>query len=272
MEFKITARVHKGAKFSEEDKKVAERFAHAVNRELREFLKAAVLFGSAAKHTHPAVGSDIDVLLIIDDASIMITPELTEAYRVIVENLAKRASLRLHINTLKVTNFWEHIRAGDPVIINVLRDGVVLVDKGFFRPIQALLDMGRIRPTRESIWVYYGRVPVSLQNARSHVLQACVDLYWAGIDASHAALMAVSAIPPSPDHVPAMLEEHLVRKGLLAKKYPAMLKELYTLSKKIEHREISTVSGAQYDTYSATTEDLVEALRKIVRNHEHEHV
>ena len=272
MEFKITARVHKGAKFSEEEKKIAERFAHAINSELREFLKAAVLFGSAAKQTHPAAGSDIDVLLIIDDASILITPELTEAYRVIVENIARKTSLRLHINTLKVTNFWEHVRAGDPVIINVLREGVILVDKGFFRPIQALLDMGRIRPTRESIWVYYGRVPVSLKNARAHVLQACVDLYWAGIDASHAALMSVHAIPPSPDHVPAMLDEHLVRKGLLAKKYPTMLKELYTLSKGIEHREVRAVTGAQFDKHLAMTEELVEALRRVVREREHQHL
>ena len=40
-------------------------------------------------------------------------------------------------------------------------------------------------------------------------MQACVDLYWAGIDAAHAALMAVGAMPPSPEHVPDMMQTHL---------------------------------------------------------------
>lgn len=268
MEFKIRAREHEEKKFySDDDRKSALEFAKKVDKELKEFLKAAVLFGSVAKHKRENRG-DIDVLLVIDDADIIINAEMTQAYRLIVQKIASEVSIRLHISTLKLTSFWEKTRNGDPVVINILRDGIPLIDKGFFRATQTLLDQGRIRPTKESIWTYYARSPVSIQNSRRHVMQACVDLYWAGIDAAHAALMAVGAMPPSPEHVPDMMQEHLVSKGLIAKKYALMMRELYDLSKHIEHRELRAVAGSQYDTYLKETEELVRALRQIVKDHE----
>jgi len=271
MEFNITGRKHKSdSHYSEEDKKIAEEFAKQVHAELDEFLMAAVLFGSAATKSEKPE-SDIDVLLVVDDASTAVTRELTQAYRIIVEKLAAKISYRLHISTLKTTSFWQYLKDGDPILVNMLRDGIPLIDKGFFRPVQALLDQGRIRPTKEAIWSYYARVPVTLKNAKGHVMQACVDLYWAGIDAAHAALMATGEVPTSPAHVPDMLEEHLVKKGLLKKKHAMTMRELYDLSKHIEHRDQKMVSGVQFDALLKQTESLVEELRKIVREHEKKH-
>ena len=51
MKFDIRAREHKGTTFyGDADKKTALKFAKSVNKELKDFLKAAVLFGSASKH------------------------------------------------------------------------------------------------------------------------------------------------------------------------------------------------------------------------------
>lgn len=252
--------------YSEEDKKLASKLAKAVDKELKGFVKAVVLFGSAAKQLADDK-SDIDILIIVDDAETYITPELSQSYRVIVQKLAAEISMKFHINTLKLTNFWEQVLRGDPVLVNMLRDGLPLIDHGFFKAIQHLLDAGRIHPSKEAIWTYYARAPISLHNARKHLLQASVDLYWAAIDASHAALMCMSLVPPSPEHVPDMLEEHLVSKGLLHKKYPVMMRELYDLSKHISHRDLKEVSGKQYDFYMAETEELVAALKKIVQEH-----
>lgn len=268
IDFKIRTREHKGTTFyGDEDKKVAKKFAKAVDKELKDFLKAAVLFGSASKHKRKD-RSDIDVLLIIDDADVVVTPEMTEAYRLIVKKAALEVSLKIHINTMKLTSFWEKSREGDPVLINILRDGIPLIDKGFFRATQALLDQGRIRPTKESVWIYYARSPVSIRNSQKHVMQACVDLYWAGIDAAHAALMSVGAMPPSPEHVPDLMQTHLVEKGWIHKKYPVIMKELYDLSKHIEHRDVKMVSGAQYDAYLKETETLVRELRTVVKENQ----
>lgn len=268
MDFDIKPREHRSRQFYDtEDQKLALKFAKSVDKELGDFLKVAALFGSATKEKR-AGKHDIDVLLVVDDADLIVTKELSETYRVIVEQAAVRITPRIHISTLKLTNYWEKVRNGDPVVINVLREGIPLIDKGFFRATQALLAQGRIRPTKESIWTYYARSPVSIKNARRHVMQACVDLYWASIDAAHAALMTVGTLPPSPEHVPDMMDEHLVRKGLLHKKYPVVMRELYDLSKHIEHRDIKEVAGSQYDDYLKETLDLVDSLRRIVKEQE----
>ena len=258
MDFKIREREHKYTKFySQEDKKLASNFAKKVDAELKDFLKVAVLFGSSAKGKRTDRG-DIDVLFVIDDADIIITPEMTQAYRIIVEKIAAQISPKFHISTLKLTSFWEKTRNGDPVLVNILRDGIPLIDKGFFTATQALLDQGRIRPTKESIYTYYTRAPLSIANAKKHIMQACVDLYWAG-------LMSKGALPPSPEHVPDYMQTYLVDKKLIASKYVVMMRELYDLSKHIEHRDIKDLSGAQYDLYLKETQLLIEALRAIVK-------
>jgi uncharacterized protein (UPF0332 family) len=251
----------------QDDHAIALKFAQSVDRELGEFLKAAVLFGSCAT-SHVTPLSDIDILLIIDDVQHVVTEEVTEGYRHVVQQCAMRCP-RLHINTLKLSNFWEYCREGDPVIVNMLRDGVVLLDKGFFGPAQLLLDQGRIRPSREAIWTYYARTSNTIRSARQHLLAACVDLYWSAVDASHAALMSVGEVPPSPEHIADMLERCLVKKGMLDSRYPPIMRELYHLQKAILHRELKEVGGEQYELYWKETLRLVDALRTVVERQPH---
>lgn len=249
-----------------DDWDVAKKFASLCDRDLKDFLKAAVVFGSVANETSTPL-SDIDVLLIIDDVTFAVTAEMTEAYRLVVHGHAAKTSPRLHVNTLKLSNFWEYCREGDPVIVNMLRDGHIIIDKGFFGAAQLLLQQGRIRPTREAIWTYYGRTTSTLRSARKHLLSACVDLYWAAIDASHAALMSVGEIPPSPEHVADMLEQRLVREKLLHPRFPKMMRELYQLQKSIAHRELREINGEQYEGFWRETLQLIEALRTVVERH-----
>jgi hypothetical protein len=264
-EFSVKER-HRAQHPKKDDHEIAARFTHSLEKELGGFVKAVVLFGSCAtNHTTPL--SDIDVLIIIDDVGRIITPDVTEAYRLIVQKCAAKSSPRLHINTLKLSNFWEYCRAGDPVVINMLRDGVVLLDRGFFGAAQLLLDQGRIRPSKEAIWTYYKRTENTMRSARQHVLSACVDLYWSAIDASHAALMSQGEVPPTPEHVADMLQHILVKRKLLDPKYPKVMRELYHLQKGILHREIKEVTGEQYDQYWRETLLLVDALRTVVERH-----
>jgi len=265
--FSVPKRQHvKKHRPKEDDMLVATRFAKAVEHDLKDFLRAAVVFGSVATDTAGEM-SDIDVLLIVDDVSYHLSNDMTEAYRLVVHGHAKKASPRLHVNTLKLSNFWEYCRIGDPVVINMLRDGHAVIDKGFFEPAQLLLQQGRLRPSRESIWTYYSRTTHTLQSARKHLLAACVDLYWAAMDAAHAALMAVGEMPPSPEHVPDLLEEKLAKRKLIAQHHPALMRDLYHLQKSILQRELREISGEQYDGYWEETLKLVSALRTVVERH-----
>jgi len=250
-----------------EDYKDAQQFSDAIKRELgNDFLKAVVLFGSAArkKETKTIHERDIDILLVINDLTLVLNPEVISAYRVIVEKTAAKINKRFHITTLKLTNFWDYLRNGDPLIINILRDGVVMQDTGFFKPAQALLYNGRIRPTPESIWGYFVRAPATINNSEWHVLQATLDLYWAVIDAAHAALMKVGEIPPTPAHVADLIEKKLVARGLAHKRTPKIMDFFYKLSKQITYRELTKIDGKNYDEYKREALIFIEQMKKIV--------
>ncbi|MBI4439548.1 nucleotidyltransferase domain-containing protein [Candidatus Woesearchaeota archaeon] len=264
MKFQIPRKANPNLElYNKSDMDIATQFAAEIEKELKAFLRAVVIFGSSARGTQTK-GSDVDVLLVIDDTLVDITPELVEAYRLIVQRYIMKISPRLHIISLRFSSFWEYVRNGDPIAINILRDGVALSDTGFFEPLQMLLKKGRIRPTQESIWNYFVRAPNSLHNSKWHVLQGTIDLYWGVIDAAHASLMKLGEIPPSPDHVADMLEQKMVRKGLLEERYATTMRKFYKLSKDITHRNITQISGVEYDKCHKEAQEFIDRMRKFI--------
>jgi len=250
-------------RYTQSDVDIAYKFAKEIYRELGGFLKAIVLFGSAARREK---SKDIDILLVIDDVTTQLTQELVQTYRIITEKIIAKVSKKIHITSMKFTSFWEYCRAGDPVAINILRDGVSIIDTGFFDPLQALLYQGRVRPTPESIWAYFSRAPTTLHNSKWHINQATLDLYWAVVDAAHAALMKMGEIPPSPAHVAGMLHEKLVKKGLLPERYPKIMAHFFHLSKSIIHNEIKPITGETYDKYYREADDFVDTMQRLIKN------
>jgi uncharacterized protein (UPF0332 family) len=194
-----------------------------------------------------------------------LTPELTQAYRIIVEKISVKVSPKIHITSMKFTTFWDYMRAGDPIAINILRDGYAILDTGFFDPLQALLSQGRIKPSLETMWAYYNRAPRTLDNSKRKIVDATLDLYWAAIDSAHAALMAVREVPPSPEHVADLLEQKLVKAKKINKKLPWTMRKLYTLSKKITKGQLQEIKGAEYEKLYEETKYFVNELEKFIR-------
>ena len=278
MEFPIRQhRVTNLDKYSEKDLDIAYKFAKQIQKELGGFIKGMVLFGSVARSIakrgspsditikdHKEKKGDIDVLLIVDDVGMQLNKELVQTYRVIVEKIIREVSEDLHVITLKFTSFWEYVRSGDPVAVNVLRDGVPIIDTGFFEPLQVLLMQGRIRPTPESVHSYFNKAPASMQNAQWHVMQALIDLYWAVIDSAHAALMKLSVVPPSPEHVADMIDEKLVKPGILTPKHSKTMRTFYNLMKGITRGNVKEIKGAQYDKYVKDAQDFVKEMENFI--------
>ncbi len=251
---------HTGISYPTDDVNLAKKFAERLKYELGDFLKCCVIFGSTVRAS-ATERSDIDVLVVVDDVDVNMTNEMVEAYKLIIEHLIQEISLKLHVTSMTYTSFWEYVKAGDPIAINILRDGYALHDVGFFRPLQVLLKQGRIRPSPEAIWNYYGRAPRTILNARWHLLQATVDLYWACIDSAHAALMKIGEIPPSPEHVAEMMEEKLVRAGHVEKRYVNTMRMFYKVSKQIIHRETRHISGPEFERYFKEAKEFVDKMR-----------
>ncbi|MEK6923053.1 MAG: nucleotidyltransferase domain-containing protein [Nanoarchaeota archaeon] len=265
MKFPLQWKEKKNARnFVSSDLDVARKFAKIMYNEFGTFISGLVVFGSSIKN--PANPKrDVDILVILDDVKVNFTKELVQTYRILTEKaIASVDPKRLHIQSMKFTSFWEYVRAGDPVAINILRHGVALIDTGFFYPLQILLQQGRIRPSRESIYTYLNMSPASMHRSRQHLLTAIVDLYWAAIDAAHAALMSAGEIPPTPDHVADMLQRILINNKEIAKKHANTMRKLYNIYKKIIRLELSEISGSDYDKFKKETEIFVTAMIKYI--------
>ena len=144
MEFRIQRKENENLhKYPTEDLAIARKFTDQLKKELQDFLVGVVAFGSSVRR-ETTDKSDIDILVVIDDVGMLITEAVIEGYRLIIENLVCRTSLKLHITSMTYSSFWEHAKAGDPILVNMLRDGIALYDTGFFTPLQLLLKQGRI--------------------------------------------------------------------------------------------------------------------------------
>lgn len=250
--------------YSSENLDLAYRFTKELNKELGDIVKAVVLFGSTARKEDRA--KDIDILVIADDVRIDFTEELVQTYRLVTKQCVAKTSNKIHVTSMKLTSFWEYIRNGDPIALNILRDGFALIDTGFFDPLQILLRQGRIRPSMESLWSYFNRAPESLKASKVKVQEAMLDLYWAVIDSSHAVLMSINEVPPSPKHVPQYLEEHLVKKDLISKEAPWTVRKFYDIHKRITSNEIRYFSGEELDKHYREAEKFVKEMREFVQD------
>lgn len=250
------------------ESEIAMDFAIKVYKKFNKIVKSVILFGSTSKKTK-VIGSDIDIIIIIDDAAINWDLELISWYR---EELGKitRANpykKNLHINTIRLTTWFEDLLRGDPIVINIIRDGESLIDfGGFFEPLKYLLASGKIKSTPEAIYSLLQRAPTHISRSKISELNSIEGLFWAMVDSAHAALIAAHKVPPSPEHIPIELKENFVDSGKLKMKYALWYRDLFLLHKKIAHGEITDLKGVEIDEWQDRTEEFLKVMAKLVEN------
>ena len=243
-------------------------FATKVYQKFNKLVKSIVLFGSAAKKTNVA-NSDIDIIMIIDDASIRWDQELIAWYREELEKLVKKNPYRksLHINTIKLSTWWEDLLRGDPVVINIIRDGKSLIDfGGFFEPLKYLLFSGKIKSTPEAIYSLLQRAPMHISRSKISELNIIEGLFWAMVDSAQAALIAAGETPPSPEHIPIYLKQNFIDTGKLKMKYAVWYRDLLLFHKKISHREVTELKGVEIDKWQEKAEEFLIVMAKLVND------
>ncbi|MFA5953400.1 MAG: nucleotidyltransferase domain-containing protein [Candidatus Pacearchaeota archaeon] len=249
------------------EKDIAMDFAVKAYKTFDKIIKSIVLFGSVAKKKID-VGSDIDIILILDDASVKWDQELIAWYREELDKILRTNpySADLHINTVKLSTWWEDLLRGDPIVLNILRYGEAMIDvAGFFNPLKYLLIEGKIKPTPEAIYSCLQRAPIHLARSRGAELGAIEGIYWSMVDSAHAALISARVIPPSPEHIARNLKETFVDPGRLKAKYIIWYRDLLFLHKQIEHGEMKDVKGAEIDVWQQRAQEFLEEMVKIVK-------
>jgi predicted nucleotidyltransferase len=250
------------------ESEIATDFATKAYQKFDKVIKSIILFGSSAKQTS-VTGSDIDIIIVIDDVSVKWDDELIAWYREELDRILRRNPYKqsLHINTIKLSTWWEDVLRGDPVILNILRYGDAIIDMaGFFEPLKCLLITGKIKPTPEAVYTSLQRAPTHLARSKVSELNSVEGLYWCMVDAAHAALIAANEFPPSPEHIPGSLKITFVDSGKLKMKYVVWYRDLLVLHKKIAHGEIKDLKGVEIDDWQAKTEDFLDTMAKLVNN------
>lgn len=262
MKFTIKAVQHDDPEV-EKDQAIARKVSDALLKELNGFVKVVVFFGSATKPSKEEKG-DLDLLLIFDDLPDRMNPEIIRSYLLIASKISKKFSKKIHLTHMPLTEFWDYVRKGDPIAINIIREGIPLYDPGFFQPVKALLRRGKIKPSQESVFIYAGRASGSLQSANWHMLQAVLDLYWAVIDAAHAALMKAGHVPVSPDHVAQLIDKEFVAKGLLHGSFADTMNRFFALQDMVQKRQLKDMPGAEFESYYKQADAFIAGMKTII--------
>ncbi|GBE19622.1 MAG TPA: hypothetical protein ENG87_04640 [Candidatus Pacearchaeota archaeon] len=249
------------------DSDIAMDFATKVYSRYNKIIKSVVLFGSTTKQTASA-GSDIDIIIIIDDVSIKWDQKLIAWYREELNKILRKNPYKkdLHINTVKLSTWWEDLMRGDPVVVNVLRYGEAMIDlAGFFEPLKFLLLKGKIKSTPEAIYSCLQRAPIHILRSKASELNSIEGLYWAMVDSAHAALIAAGIPPASPEHVPVDLKETFVNSGKLKMKHVIWYRDLLVLHKKIVHGDIKDLKGVEIDEWQEKTQEFLQVMAQLVK-------
>lgn len=249
------------------DYQIAYDFATKCYKKFRDIIKAIILFGSVPKK-EATEKSDIDLVIIIDDCTVNWDEELIAWYREELARLLQSQNYKkeIHINTVTLTAFWEEVRAGEPLIINVIRYGEPLIDLGgFFDPLKILLAKGKIRPSPEAIFTTMERSGAHLGRANISLLNSVEGFYWAMVDASHAALMSKHITPPSPELIPELLKSTFVDKKILDKEYLDWFIETRKKAKAVLHGDIKKLSGKELEELQKKSENFVLRLNDLTK-------
>ncbi len=213
-------------------------------------------------------GSDeVRLHFIVDDLNNVVFDQHVADMELDVSEMAYASSLPLKCVFIIASLFWKRFNERDDDILDLVRDSLVVHDKGFFRPVQDLLVTGKVRPSKESVQVYFVKAERSMKNSTSHVGKAVLDLYWAVMDAAHAAVMVAGETPPSPKDVAGTVKRVLVARNLVHERCGEIVESFYDIAKRLMHREIFDISGRDYDSYLDDADFFIREVEDFVREH-----
>ncbi len=255
-----------------EDAEAVDKYVTSVVSKFGKYIKSVVLFGS--KKTKKTVSkkkktNDIDIAVIIDDTDVrkMTRSELKDKLFKRLLEIAHPLSKKLHPQPYLLTEFWQYVMEGNPVIYNLLRDGVILYDAGFFMPMQMLMKMGYIKPSKESIDKHMYVANKLTKLAKDTMLKKIAyNLEQAIVSSTQAVLMELGYRPPAPNEVPKFVEKVLVKKEkFVTKKYTKIAKEVIKNYKDIEHKDKKEYTGKEWDKHQKQTEEFVKKMKEILK-------
>jgi len=252
-----------GVKLSDKELKLLNDYAVKVVQKFGRYIKAVVAFGSSKRKKT----SDIDVAILVDDTDVtrMTRPMLKEKLFQRLIEVAYVIDKKIHPQPYLLTEFWEYVRHGNPVLYNVLRTGIPLYDTGFYLPIQMIFKQGLIRPSNEAVdrHMMLSKELVKITNQLFNK-KLIYNMEQAVISSGQAVLMEFGYRPPAPKEVAEFLEK-LAKEGKIDSKYPKICAKIVEVFKGTEHGIIKEISGKELDEFMKQTKEFVEAMEDVLK-------
>jgi len=256
---------------SKEDAHAIEQYTAAVLQKFGRYIKSVVLWGSKKtkkvlkKNAKPG---DIDVAIIVDDTDVrrMTRAQLKDKLFQRLCEMSHPISKNIHPQPYLLTEFWQYVMDGNPVIYNVLRDGIIIFDNGFFMPLQMLMRMGNIKPSKEAIdkHMYIAEQLLFLCDD-TLLTKMSYDLEQAVVSSAQAVLMELGYRPPTPNETPTFVMDFLVKeKKLLPEKFAEMAEKVIRNYKDIEHKEKKKFTGTEYEAMMVMAKEFVDKMKELL--------
>ena len=217
--------------------------------------------------------SDVDVFIVINDTDVKRMPrlELKERlramiYQYIPEAIAMAgAKINIHPQVFLLTEFWESVKDANPVIFTFIRDGIPIHDRGTFMPWKALLRMGKLKPSPESIDMFMSMGDRTVVSAKRALLNIVInDIYWGVLTPTQGLLMLYGLTPPNArETIKEMKRVFLEKEKMIGKKYVDILEKIVSIYKDFEHEKITSLKGVEVDQLIKDTEEYLKKLKEI---------
>ncbi|MFH1106242.1 MAG: nucleotidyltransferase domain-containing protein [Candidatus Aenigmatarchaeota archaeon] len=241
-------------------------------------VKAIWVYGSAV-HGTMKKGSDVDLMLILDDTNNDISDsriaEIASDLEEFTKRVQEKSGVSLHFQAPKrLSDWWDLLRSGEPWVFTSMRDLIILYDpSGYVEPINRLLNSGRMSGTHERAHMLIRRAPQRVENAKRIFLEDITsDLLLAMTESAQSTLMFYGVAPPAPRTIGDALEKNFCPK-LLEKGYVNIIRDFYEVTRKIDHRELTKLSAKETrvwlekaKAFIARMEVLFAALEKSKKN------
>jgi len=254
---------------SKKDAEAVEKYVAAVVGKFRGYIKSIAIWGSRKTKVKTRKTSDIDIAIVVDDTDVrrMTRAELKDKLFQRLLEMAHPISKKIHPQPYLLTEFWQYIIDGNPVLYNVLRDGVLIYDTGFFLPMQMLMKMGFIKPSKECIDKHMF-VSQELLKLVDHTIltKLTYDLEQAVVSSAQSVLMELGYRPPVPNEVAKFVGDFLVKEHkLVDEKYAKIAEHVIKTYKDIEHKEKKEISGEELEKLKKEAKEFVKKMQELLK-------
>jgi uncharacterized protein (UPF0332 family)/predicted nucleotidyltransferase len=244
---------------------ILKRFTKELLKKYGHVVRSVVLFGSTAREEWKGK-SDIDVFVIVDDTRQKITPMAKDKIDAEMVKISKGIHSQLSVQQpYLLTEFWNMVRLGHPIVFNFIREGVPIYDKDTFLPIKRLLQMGEIKPSKEAVEKYIERAPKRIKRVENAKIYMVVeDCYYAMMESAQAVIMFLGESPPRPSDAAEALRRAAVKIKLLEPKYAEWLEKIVDVRKDVEHRKKQVMPGEELDSWIKKTKQFVKRMQQLI--------